>query len=108
MENKVEKEWNEFWKEIVCNKDGSINLEQLKKELSDFSFLLEQVSEVYNHITDGLLSEVGYTAEKVINVVNEQQKKLIDKEMAKDDLLIILDGEISEESRQKLIDYFLD
>ncbi|MCR3760403.1 hypothetical protein KYB31_15605 [Clostridium felsineum] len=105
-DNEIEKEWNEFWKEIVCNKDGSININQLKKELSDFSFILEQIPKVYSHITNGLLSKVNYKAESVISVFDKQQKELIDKEMAKDDLLLMLEGEISEELKQEITNYF--
>ena len=62
------KDWEEFWKEIVTNPDGSINLEQLKKELSDFSIVMEEVPKVYTHITGGKLSYITYQA----NVVTDE------------------------------------
>lgn len=105
-ENKVEKTWNEFWKDIVCNEDGSINVEQVKKELSDYYFILEQVPKVYTHITNGLLSKPNYYAKTVIDEFESCQSKLIEKEIVKDDLLQILGGEISEETKKEIEDYF--
>jgi hypothetical protein len=80
----VEETWESFWKPIVTNKDGTINLEQLKKELADFSFIMEQVPKVYCHITGDKMSYVTYRAEDVIRVAddhfNEQLKEAIKEE----------------------------
>lgn len=105
-DKEYEKVWEDFWKDIVCNEDGSINIEQVKKELSDFHFILEQIPKVYCHITNGTLSKPNYKAETVIDVFESTQSELINKEMAKDDLLQMLDGEISEESKKELEEYF--
>lgn len=104
--NEVEKVWEEFWKDIVCNEDGSINIEQVKKELCDYNFILEQVPKVYCHITNGLLSKPTYAADTVINEFESCQSELINKEMAKDDLLQLLNGEITEELKKEIEDYF--
>jgi hypothetical protein len=72
------KEWESFWKEHVCNPDGTINLEQLKKELYDFSFVMEQVPKVYCHITGGKLSKVMYPAKTVISVADEYFKEKLE------------------------------
>jgi hypothetical protein len=104
----VEKEWNDFWKDIVCNEDESVNIEQLKKELSDYSFILRQVPKVYSHITNGTLSKVNYKAETVINEFEFHQTSMIEKEMAKDDLLMMLNGEISEDLKQEIEKYFTE
>lgn len=72
----VEKIWNEFWKEIVCNPDGTINIEQVKKELADFSFVMEQVPAVYEHITGGTLSKIMYHKEVVIAKADEHYQQL--------------------------------
>ena len=66
----VEKEW-EFWKDIVCNEDGTINIEQLKKELRDFSVMIGEVPKVYSAVTGGRLSKQLYDADVVISVFNE-------------------------------------
>ena len=67
--------FEEFWKPIICNEDGSINMEQLKKELADFSFIMEQVSKVYCHITDYRLSKVNYRAETVIAAADRRYEE---------------------------------
>lgn len=58
-ENEVEKIYQENWKEII-EKDGKVDLEQVKKELRDFSFMLEQVPLVYSEVSKGLLSKPNY------------------------------------------------
>jgi hypothetical protein len=63
--------YNKYWKHIVENEDGTINLEQLKKELFDFTFVMTEVSKVYWHITGGLLSECNYKASVVIDTADE-------------------------------------
>ena len=76
VKNNIEQNWK-FWKAIICNKDGSINLKQLKKELSDFSFIMEQIPIVYSNITGNRLSKLMYYADTVIKVANEYQEELI-------------------------------
>lgn len=66
----VNKSWK-FWKGVILKKDGSVNITQLKKELSDFSHVLEQVPKVYMHITNNLLSKPNYFAEAVISKADE-------------------------------------
>lgn len=79
-----EENWDQFWKDIVTNPDGSINLDQLKKELADFSFVMEQVPKVYCHITGNRMSYITYKAEDVIRVAddhfNEQLREAIKDE----------------------------
>jgi hypothetical protein len=70
--NEVEQVFQEFWADIVCNEDGSINMEQVKKELSDYSFMLDEVPKVYSEVTGGLLSKPNYYAESVLSVFRER------------------------------------
>jgi len=44
-----EQTWKEFWEPIVAP-NGEIDVEQLKKELFDFSTLMKGASEVYEHV----------------------------------------------------------
>lgn len=67
----VEKEW-EFWQTIICNEDGTINVEQLKKELRDYSLILGEVPYVYSEVTGGMLSKPHYYADSVIEVFRER------------------------------------
>jgi hypothetical protein len=74
--NKSTKElWEEFWKPICTHPNGSINLEQIKKELADYSFLLEQVPKVYEEVSG--LSKVNYKAEDVIKAYRDKTQIII-------------------------------
>lgn len=77
----VEGNWENFWKGIVCNEDGTINLEQVKKELSDFYFVMGEVPKVYCHITGGSLSKLMYPSETVICVADDYMQGIIDREL---------------------------
>lgn len=81
----VEENWESFWKPIVTNEDGTINIEQVKKELADFSFIMEQVPKVYCHITGSRMSKVMYHADTVISVAddyfNEQLEEAVKVEV---------------------------
>lgn len=78
--SEVERVWNEFWKPIVC-KNETLDIEQIKKELCDYLFLLEQVPKVYNHITNGLLSKPNYYADAVIAAADDVCTKTVEEEM---------------------------
>lgn len=67
----VEKEW-EFWQTIICNENGTIDIEQLKKELCDYSLMLGEVPYVYSEVTGGMLSKPHYYADTVIALFNEK------------------------------------
>lgn len=63
---KVEEPWRETWRDILLRPDGTIDIPQLKKELSDYSFILRNVGKVYDHVTMGRLSKAHYEAGVVI------------------------------------------
>jgi hypothetical protein len=67
----IDEVW-EYWKEFICNPDGSINVENLKNELSDLDFIADQVSEVYCTITGGTLSKPFYYADQIISLHNQE------------------------------------
>jgi hypothetical protein len=77
-QKEIEELWETFWKPIVCNEDGSINIEQLKKELADFSMVMDGCSEVYDHITRGNLSKPNSDPKSVIRFVDEYCDKIIE------------------------------
>lgn len=51
-----EREWQEFWRDIVAP-GGVVDIEQVKKELCDFSMLISFVPKVYDHVTGGQASK---------------------------------------------------
>ena len=74
-----EKVYEDFWKRIVENPDGTLNVDQVKRELADWHFSMGQVSQVYSHITGGELSKPNYYASGVIAVADENIQRLIDE-----------------------------
>lgn len=58
-----------FWS-LVYRPRG-MTAKQVRAELTDFHFLLEQVPKIYMHITGGRLSKTNYTADAVIGVADE-------------------------------------
>jgi hypothetical protein len=54
----VEQAWD-FWRPIICNDDGSINMEQLKLELCDASNFMGFAACVYEHATGGQCTKVN-------------------------------------------------
>ena len=87
-----EEVWNEFWKEIIIDKNGDINLDQIKRELYDFKELIDNVPNVYRYVTGGRLSEATYSSDVVTMFADEYYDKLISG-IIKDDIYDILDNE---------------
>lgn len=69
-----EKDYEEFWKEIV-EVNGELDLDRVRAELYDYHFLLREVSKVYCHLTNGKLSKPNYFSSTVIQHVDEAQEE---------------------------------
>lgn len=67
-----EKEYNTFWKDIVENEDGSINKEQIMKELFDYSYFIENIPKLYDNISGGYISKPMTNINAVIQKVEER------------------------------------
>lgn len=65
----AEETYQNFWK-LIVEKDGEVDMEQVKKELHDFHFIMGEVSKVYDSLTGGQLSKPNYYADGVINEVH--------------------------------------
>lgn len=73
-----EQEYNNFWKKIVENPDGSINKEQLMKELFDFSNMINNMCELAEYASCGMLSYPTYPASTIIGVFEEKLQEQYD------------------------------
>lgn len=80
MTNDYEKTWQEFWKPLVCDDNGYPDLEQIKKELADYKFLLDNVPKVYDYVTDGKLTKPNYPSEVVISAAADVYSKVLEEE----------------------------
>lgn len=103
----VEKEFQEFWKDIVCNEDGTLNPIAVKNELRDFSFMLEQVPKVYSEVTGGRLSYPTYEAETVLTLFRDEfANKTWTLEYLPDDWdNITADCETNEDYKKAIFEY---
>ena len=88
MKEKTPQEiYDEFWKSLV-EKNGVVDFEQVKKELFDYHFLLEEVPKVYYEITQGLLSKPNYPADVIIRQLED---KWFDRESVKEDIKVFIE-----------------
>jgi len=75
-----EQDFAEFWAGIVCNPDGSLNVDQVKRELFDYHVCMQEWSKVYYELTDGQLSKPNTAALHIIDAVNEHFRRLYEQE----------------------------
>lgn len=80
-----EEMWESFWKEICTNPDGSLNVDQIKKELSDFSFMIGEVPKVYCEITGHKISKPMYSAATVLSAHKDHLEDIAES-TKKDDI----------------------
>ncbi len=102
-----QEKYDSYWKEIVENKDGTINKDQLARELFDYSFLLNNVPKVYGEVTGGNLSYLNYEANTVIEAYQHHiNRHYVEKEDLCDIILNFSDNLSCEEFKQMLIEEF--
>lgn len=63
--------YNEYFKGIVEEADGTLNHDKVIRELADYATLLQNVPKVYCHITDGRISKPNTDASVVIAVADD-------------------------------------
>lgn len=108
MEDYIQK-YEDFWKNIVENGGGSLNKDQIMRELFDYSMIMNDCERAYDLMTGGIISKAGTKFEVVEEI-------FCDKYIMKDDhtiygydsdLLDILDdSETLEELKQNILNYF--
>jgi hypothetical protein len=67
-----EQEYAGFWRRLVENPDGTLNADQVKRELHDYSMLIRQVPEAYDGVTNGRISKPNTMPGPVIDAVEER------------------------------------
>lgn len=99
----IEEIWTKNWKHILI-KEGILDLQQLKKELADFTIILSEVRNVYSHITGNTLSSCAYKSAVVIKQTEEHYREyylnLIKNELMKG---LTEDNIITEEQHIKIL-----
>lgn len=105
MEDKeLEQNYNEFWKEIIENEDGTLNKEQIKKELFDYSMVMDNCTRAFMEMTNGLVSKPNT---KFFEVLSIFQDKFLDADITKDDVKEMIEKiDDIQELKDELKDYF--
>ena len=80
----VEDRWKQFWEQYLVKEDGTVDLEEVKKELSDFYVLIHYIPEIYCEVTGGMVSKHLTHPSSVISMYNEHVENLC--EYAVDDV----------------------
>lgn len=104
----IEQIYQDFWKDIICDADGNINVEQLKKELYDFYVMIQEVPKVYYAVTGGILSKCLYSAETVLDYFREKyEDKAWAVDLLEDDWdFITAECKSNEDYKKALFEYF--
>lgn len=77
-DNPVERCWETFWKEII-EKNGKVDLEQIKKELHDYHGIMENAAIVYDRVTGGRISKPNTHASEVIGEAESEFQRQWDE-----------------------------
>jgi hypothetical protein len=64
--------YRDDWKEIVERPDGTLNLDQIARELADYGDLMRWVTETYDGVTGGLISKPNARPSAVTGIVDER------------------------------------
>lgn len=67
----IERVYQNFWRPIIENKDGSINIDQVKFELYDYYQAIQNVTKVYDEITNGKFTKLNTDARHVIDAAED-------------------------------------
>lgn len=65
------KDYEEFWKDIVEKEDGTLNKDQVMRELSDYSMIMDNCERAYYMMTNGLISKANTCFFEVENIFNK-------------------------------------
>lgn len=71
MDNDYQVVYEEFWKKHVTDEQGNLDEDKVKRELSDYKYVLDQVQTVYSELAD--LSKPFYSAQTIISRAHEKQ-----------------------------------
>lgn len=96
-------EYEKFWKDIVENEDGTLNKDQVMRELSDYSMVMDNCARAYYTMTCGRISKQNTMFFEVENIFNELY---LENDIVVDDMIEILKTDDIGELKQQIKDYF--
>jgi len=97
------KKYEEFWKYVVENEDGTLNKDQVMRELSDYSMVMDNCAKAYCVMTKQRISKQNTMFFEVEGIFNELY---LDNDIVVDDIIEILKEENINELKKKIRDYF--
>lgn len=97
------KEYEEFWKDIVENTDGTLNKDQVMRELADYSMVMDNCAKAYYTMTQGRISKQNTMFFEVENIFNELY---LDNDIVVDDIIEFLKEDDINELKSDLRNYF--
>ena len=103
MEKTYQQEYEDFWKDIVENEDGTLNKDQVMRELSDYSMVMDNCARAYCLMTKQRISKQNTKFFEVENIFNELY---LDNDIVVDDMIELLKSEDLNELKQEIKDYF--
>lgn len=103
LERNYEDEYDELWSGIVENEDGSLNKDQVKRELSDYSMVLDHCAKAYSTMTNGRISLQNTCFFEVENIFNELY---LDRQVAALDMKEFIKTNDLDELKQMIREYF--
>lgn len=98
-----QEEYEEFWKEIVENEDGTLNKDQVMRELSDYSMVMDNCARAYCTMTKQRISKQNTMFFEVEGIFNELY---LDNDIVVDDMIEILKEDDINELKSQLRNYF--
>lgn len=102
-ERDYKKDYEMFWKGIVENEDGTLNKDQVMRELSDYSMVMDNCSMAYSTMTKQRISKQNTHFFEVEGIFNELY---LDNDIVVDDIVEILKEDDINELKSQLKNYF--
>lgn len=102
-EKTYQEEYEEFWKDIVEKEDGTLNKDQVMRELSDYSMVMDNCARAYSTMTKQRISKQNTMFFEVEGIFNELY---LDNDIVVDDMIEILKENNIDTLKQEIRDYF--
>ena len=91
-EKDYKEEYEQFWKGIVENEDGTLNKDQIMRELADFSMVINNCELAYSTMTDQTISKCNTNFSNVQGIFYDLYTSKYElSDFVDNDLEIILD-----------------
>lgn len=102
-------EYENFWKGIVENEDGSLNKDQVMRELADYSMVMHNCAMAYSTMTNQIISKQNTLFSEVESIFSDTyfSKEDFDVYACSEDLIDILnDCDTVDELKEEIIKLF--